>query len=854
MKPSPTSNQEHSGRQCSHPQSARIERCRRPRITRQAHVERLEDRALLSADPGFVFGIQPTSGGFGKTRVALDQAGDIYVTGEFEGTVDFDPSDSTHTNTAAILTAGSTSFEPYVAKYSPSGGLLWVRDLKGTSSSGGSGDSIAVFQDRVSGAQSVYVSGSFNGTVDFSGTGGGANYTSAVGGVFVEKLDASGSMQWVNVSLGGPNSGDGYGVAVDASGTPYVAGDWNNFVNSTSGSDIFAAKLDPTTGQSQWVQGFGGSGIDIAYGIAVGQDPTNGGQLTAYITGEFARTVSFGARTFTAQGTDIFIAKLAASGGQAVGAWQVVGTGNNTGHAITVDPGGNIYSDGYFAGTADFDPGAGTYNLTSLGFASGGLDSYVMKLDPAGNFLWARQMGAPGVTDNQAFKIALDGSGAVYAVGHLDGTVKFDAGHTNFTTIGGGGSLSKFDSSGNFLAAWSIPGTALSVAPYLDPITGTQSVFVGGLFAGTAVFPTGTTVTLSAGSYFSAYIMKLKQLPTIAGTLFNDLNNNGMNDEVSPLQGATVFLDQNQNGVLDPGELVTATNAFGAYSFPNLAPGTYSVEQVISSGYSQMAPMAGQPNTYVGTSNGQIGRVVTAVAGQFSAGNDFSDFTPNQVKTYSSTNVPLKIQDLMTTTSKLTINDSYTIFDVNVSLNITQPIDSDVKVTLTGPDGTSVLLFQELGGSGSNFTNTTLDDDAGTRIVLSSAPFAGSFQPMTPLYVFDGKNVHGTWSLAVSDTVKNHTMGSLKSWSLAVTGPKVAAPASRASGAPMRLAASIGPTAPGVPSAPAMGALIPQPEVSPAERQDFVIASGTIIALDDALLGDLMPIGPWKPHRATWPR
>src|SRR5688572_17920960 len=59
------------------------------------------------------------------------------------------------------------------------------------------------------------------------------------------------------------------------------------------------------------------------------------------------------------------------------------------GKSISVDGSGNVYTTGYFSGTADFDPGAGTFNLT----AAGGDDIYISKLDASGNFLWAKQMG-----------------------------------------------------------------------------------------------------------------------------------------------------------------------------------------------------------------------------------------------------------------------------------------------------------------------------------------------------------------------------------------------------------------------------------------------------------------------------
>jgi hypothetical protein len=90
-----------------------------------------------------------------------------------------------------------------------------------------------------------------------------------------------------------------------------------------------------------------------------------------YITGYFEGTADFdpGAGTYnlTSAGSwDIFISKLNASG-NFVYAKQLGGNDWNEGPSIVVDPGGNVYTTGNFEGTVDFDPGAGTYNLTSAG-------------------------------------------------------------------------------------------------------------------------------------------------------------------------------------------------------------------------------------------------------------------------------------------------------------------------------------------------------------------------------------------------------------------------------------------------------------------------------------------------------
>lgn len=135
---------------------------------------------------------------------------------------------------------------------------------------------------------------------------------------------------------------------------------------------------------------------------------------------------------------------------------------------------------------------------------------------------------------------------------------------------------------------------------------------------------------------------------------------------------------------------------------------------------------------------------------------------------YSSGVVDVPVHDLQTSTSTISVPDPFAMGDVNVTLNITHSFDSDLKVDLVGPDGTTVLLFTGVGGSGNDFTNCTLDDQAATRIVAGAAPFSGSFRPAGTLADFNSHNAAGTWTLRITDNNKQNE-GTLTSWSLSIT-------------------------------------------------------------------------------------
>ncbi len=110
---------------------------------------------------------------------------------------------------------------------------------------------------------------------------------------------------------------------------------------------------------------------------------------------------------------------------------------------------------------------------------------------------------------------------------------------------------------------------------------------------------------------------------------------------------------------------------------------------------------------------------------------------------------------------------SGTVTDVDVLLNINHDYVSDLSAYLIGPDGTQVTLFEHVGGKGSGFVNTLLDDEAVSSIATGRAPFTGSYKPVDLLSKLDGKKITGQWKLKVIDD-RPDAAGVIQSWCLRV--------------------------------------------------------------------------------------
>jgi len=150
---------------------------------------------------------------------------------------------------------------------------------------------------------------------------------------------------------------------------------------------------------------------------------------------------------------------------------------------------------------------------------------------------------------------------------------------------------------------------------------------------------------------------------------------------------------------------------------------------------------------------------------------------PGNVSEYRSTDTPLEIPDKDMVISELEVSEFGQIIDLNVKVTITHGYAANLDVFLIAPDGARVELFTDVGGFGSDFIDTVLDDQAAESVKDGRTPFTGSYRPEGSLDDLIGIDIHGTWALEVTDDWSGDT-GTVESWCLIATlQPKEPLPA-----------------------------------------------------------------------------
>jgi fibronectin type 3 domain-containing protein len=405
------------------------------------------------------------AGNDGGVDIGTDSQDDVYVTGYFSGTVNFDPAGS-----ASLASVGDTDI--FVAKYDFEGKYIWAFGI------GGAGpDLVHALQVEPSGA--VVIAGSFSGTADFD-PGGGVAILTSNGDVdgFVARYSADGNYIWAR-SFGGSSSDSANDLGLDSAGNLYVTGSFCGTVSfdpsgsghvsvSNQSTDAFVLSFDGN-GAYRWHFAFGSVEQDAGTAIAV---YSNG---TFFVAGYFNDSVDFdpGAAVNVTNSSgylDIFLA-LYSGAGDYVWAGAMGGGGNDTPAVggITLDGPGSVYLTGSFEGVADFLP----TNISANIAGNGGTDAFVAEYGPFGEYKWAFAVGGP--LDDGGSGLVVDGMGNIYLTGYFRGTAAFDPTSVQppITATGTGGAADVF------LAKYSPGGLLTWVYGFGAAVSGTDKVSSG---------------------------------------------------------------------------------------------------------------------------------------------------------------------------------------------------------------------------------------------------------------------------------------------------------------------------------------------------------------------------------------
>ncbi len=349
----------------------------------------------------------------------------------------------------------------------------------------------------VDGSGNAYITGSTE-SADFPANSGNTIHIGS-NDVFVTKLNSSGSELSYSTFLGGSYDDYGSGIAVDGSGSVYIAGvtDSFNFPTTSGGYDsghngswdVFITKLNSTGSALFYSTFLGSDSDDRSDGIAID------GSGSAYVTG---MTESFNFPTTSGAydsghdgGWDVFITKLNSSGSALSYSTFLGGSKDDYSHGIAIDGSGNAYVTGRTEST-NFPITSGAYDASH----DGGFDVFVTKLNSSGSALsYSTYLG--GSLDDTGWEILVDGSGSAFVTGGTEST--------NFPTTSGAYDTSLDGTWGDaFIAKLNSSGSALSYSTFLGGSEGDYSYGIA-IDGSGSTYVTGSTSSTDFPTTSNAY-------------------------------------------------------------------------------------------------------------------------------------------------------------------------------------------------------------------------------------------------------------------------------------------------------------------------------------------------------------
>lgn len=516
--------------------------------------------------------------------IAVDAMGNTFICGTFENTLTLENSN--------LTSLGRT--DAFVAKYDPSGQLLWVRQIgSDTLDEGRSVD--------VDDSGNCYIVGNYSNTIMLG------SVTLTCEGwrdIFIVKYDAVGNVVWAQ-SAGGSYGSLVHHVTTDHSGHFLITGmfnDWGNAQDTSyfgnimlhsigNSGDIFLAKYDNNTGACIWAKAAGNSGSSD-YGLKIAIDI----QDNIFLSGNFSDNgyIRFDTiQLFSNSGGsgytigNMFVAKYDSAGNaqwakSAGGHLNSTGSGGDISYGwLAIDSRGNSYVTGW-------------YGHCSMKFTDNlllpydtGENAFIASYNSTGQLRWAKSIG--GVFHENGRDVAVDQNDNVYFTGYFSSITIIGN-----DTISQPGTLdqiyiARYDTSGNLNYSYGVGGTG-GEQPWAMTVDVSGSLYLTGIFGG--------SMQLGPFSYTSAgntdvFIGKLSLPTTGISTIHPVAALDGLLYP-NPVSGDYVFINtieqnwQKASIFNQVGQLVSSqqNNGSNSISVKNLPRGIYYL-QLTNKGFSK---------------------------------------------------------------------------------------------------------------------------------------------------------------------------------------------------------------------------------------------------------------------------
>lgn len=445
--------------------------------------------------------------------VAVDSLDNVFVAGDFGLYNEPDsgpppdglPNGKIDLGGGVLVAAGATDGifkdDVFLAKYDKSGNHLWSQRF-------GDSSNQTTTQVIVDQSDDVILLGRAFGKIDF---GNGVLLDAAgTDDIFVAKFDGeTGAVTW-SIILGGIDPDRAERMAIDSDGDIWIAGTFTGTADfgrgpfqTTGVRDGIVLEIDGESAAVRTALQFGGGATDAAdnksgdnygFGIDVYTDTSSGTPTDfIYVTGYFSNTmrIAGGPELGSAGGTDVFVAKLDASGGH-VWSRGFGSIADDVAHDIVVDPSdGSVTFTGFFQETIDF----GGPDITS----AGGNDFFLAKLDENGAHVWSRGYGdAADQRDFGTFRsntwtsLDIDADGNIFLGGPLVGTVAFGASPLVSPEGRMDAFVAKFDAGGTHIDSKRYGDTGTQIALDLAVAHSGHVLMVGRFFSSTIAFEPAT--------------------------------------------------------------------------------------------------------------------------------------------------------------------------------------------------------------------------------------------------------------------------------------------------------------------------------------------------------------------------